>query len=66
MMRRDQEGRQLQGLRTMFKPLEEWYGKNWRGAKLVKDATTKLSDGIKKAMKHWKRCVEVEGDSVEK
>jgi hypothetical protein len=26
-MRRDQEGRQHQGLRTIFKPLKEWYGK---------------------------------------
>jgi hypothetical protein len=26
-MRRDQEGRQRQGLRTIFKPLKEWYGK---------------------------------------
>jgi hypothetical protein len=26
-MRRDQEGRQRQGLRTVFKPLKEWYGK---------------------------------------
>jgi hypothetical protein len=33
-MRRDQEGCQRQGLRTIFKPLEEWYGKTdeslWR------------------------------------
>jgi hypothetical protein len=26
-MRRDQEGRQRQGLRTVFKLLKEWYGK---------------------------------------
>jgi hypothetical protein len=26
-MRRDQEGRQRQGLRTVFKPFKEWYGK---------------------------------------
>jgi hypothetical protein len=26
-MRRDQEVRQVQGLRTIFKPLKEWYGK---------------------------------------
>jgi hypothetical protein len=26
-MRRDQEGCQRQGLRTIFKPLKEWYGK---------------------------------------
>jgi hypothetical protein len=26
-MRRDQKGRQRQGLRTIFKPLKEWYGK---------------------------------------
>jgi hypothetical protein len=25
--RRDQEGRQRQGLKTIFKPLEQWYGK---------------------------------------
>jgi hypothetical protein len=27
VMRRDQEGSQRQGLRTIFKPLKEWYGK---------------------------------------
>jgi hypothetical protein len=27
VMRIDQEGRQHQGLRTVFKPLKEWYGK---------------------------------------
>jgi hypothetical protein len=27
VMRRDQEGCQRQGLRTIFKPLKEWYGK---------------------------------------
>jgi hypothetical protein len=27
VMSRDQEGRQRQGLRTIFKPLKEWYGK---------------------------------------
>jgi hypothetical protein len=27
MLRRYQEGRQRQGLRTVFKPLKEWYGK---------------------------------------
>jgi hypothetical protein len=26
-MKRDQEGRQHQGLRKVFKPLKEWYGK---------------------------------------
>jgi hypothetical protein len=26
-MRRDQEGRQRQGLRIIFKPLQKWYGK---------------------------------------
>jgi hypothetical protein len=26
-MRRDQEGRQHQGLRTIFKPLKEWHGR---------------------------------------
>jgi hypothetical protein len=41
--------------------------RNWRGAKLVKDATKKLfSDGIKKLVKRWNRCVEVEEDYVEK
>jgi hypothetical protein len=43
---------------------------HWRGAKLVKDATPpppkKNSDGIKKLVKLWNRCVEVEGDYVEK
>jgi hypothetical protein len=36
--------------------------------KLVKDATKKLflSDGIKKKLTRWNRCVEVEGDYVEK
>jgi hypothetical protein len=35
---------------------------------LVKDATKKLfSDGIKKELlKRWNRCLEVEGDYVEK
>jgi hypothetical protein len=34
---------------------------------LVKDATMKLfPDGIKKLVKVWNRCVEVEGDYVEK
>jgi hypothetical protein len=41
--------------------------KNWRGAKLVKNATKKLfSDGSKKIVKRWNRCVEVEGDYIEK
>jgi hypothetical protein len=43
--------------------------KNWRGAKLVKDATKKkffFSGGIKKFVKSWNRCVEVEGDYIEK
>jgi hypothetical protein len=40
--------------------------KNWRGAKLVKDATKKLFYGIKKLVKSWNRCVEVEEDYVEK
>jgi hypothetical protein len=39
--------------------------KNRRDAKLVKDSSKKLSDGIKK-LKHWNRCVEVVGDYVEK
>jgi hypothetical protein len=41
---------------------------HWHGAKLVKDATKKLffSDGIKKHMKRWNRCVEVEGGYIEK
>jgi hypothetical protein len=40
--------------------------KIWRGAKLVKDATKKLyfSDGIKKLLKRWNPCFEVEGDYV--
>jgi hypothetical protein len=34
---------------------------------LVKDVTKKIvSDGIKKLVKCWNRCVEVEGDYVEK
>jgi hypothetical protein len=41
--------------------------KNWRGAKLVKDATQILfSVIIKQLVKRWNRCVEVEGDYVEK
>jgi hypothetical protein len=41
--------------------------KNWRGAKLVKDVSKKtFSDGIEKLVKRWNRCVEVEGDYVEK
>jgi hypothetical protein len=42
--------------------------KNWRDAKLDTDATKKLfPDGIKKKLvKRWSRCVEVEGDYVEK
>jgi hypothetical protein len=39
--------------------------KNWGGAKFVKDATKKNSDGIKRLVKDWNRCVEVEGDYVE-
>jgi hypothetical protein len=41
--------------------------KNWRGAKLVKDATKKLfSDGIyKKIVKLWNQCLEVVGDYIE-
>jgi hypothetical protein len=39
-----------------------------RDAKLVKAATKKTfsSDGIKKLVKRWNRCVEVDGDYVEK
>jgi hypothetical protein len=41
--------------------------KNWRGAKLAKDATKKTFCGeIKKSVKGWIRCVEVEGDYIEK
>jgi hypothetical protein len=41
--------------------------KIWRGAKLVKNATKELfSDGIKKVVKRWNRCVEVDGDYAEK
>jgi hypothetical protein len=41
--------------------------KNWRGAKFVTDATKELfSDGLKKLLKRWNRCVEVEGDYLEK
>jgi hypothetical protein len=37
------------------------------GSKLVKDATKKLSSGeFKNFVKRWNRCVEVEGDRVEK
>jgi hypothetical protein len=43
---------------------------NWRGANLIKDTTknTFFPDGIKKKklVKRWNRCVEVEGDYVEK
>jgi hypothetical protein len=40
---------------------------SWRGAKLINDANKKLfSDGIKKLVKPWKRCVEVEMDYIEK
>jgi hypothetical protein len=40
---------------------------HWRDAKLIKDGNKKLfSDGIKKTVKRWKWCVEVEGDYVEK
>jgi hypothetical protein len=40
---------------------------NWCGAKMGKDATKKLfSDGIKKPVKLWNRCVEAERDYVEK
>jgi hypothetical protein len=40
--------------------------KNWCGAKLVKDATKKKTDGIKKLAKLWNRCVEINGNCVEK
>jgi hypothetical protein len=43
--------------------------KNWRGEKLVKDVTKKtffFSDGIKQLVKRWNRCVEVDGDYIEK
>jgi hypothetical protein len=40
--------------------------KNWCSAKLVKDGKKKNSGGIKKLVKHWNRCVEVEGDYVRK
>jgi hypothetical protein len=37
------------------------------GAKLITDPSKNLfSDGIKKLLKRWNRCVEVEGDYVEK
>jgi hypothetical protein len=47
----------------MFGPMKEALRgrSHWRGAKLVKDATKALfSDGIKKLVKRWNRCVEVE------
>jgi hypothetical protein len=102
-MRRDQEGRQCQGLGTIFKPLKERYGKTdesqWtthcggfhmfdpmkevlRGRRFSSDGKVigavqnllktqpenfPFSDGIKKKIvKRWNRCVEVEGDYVEK
>jgi hypothetical protein len=42
--------------------------KSWRSAKLVKDATKKLFFlmELKKLLKRWNRCVEVEGDYVGK
>jgi hypothetical protein len=43
--------------------------KNWYGAKLVKDASKKLfflTELKKKIVKLWNRCVEIEGDYVEK
>jgi hypothetical protein len=41
--------------------------KNLRGAKLVKEATKKLFlMELKKHVKHWNRCVEIEGNYVEK
>jgi hypothetical protein len=33
---------------------------------LVKDTVKKTSDGIKKLVKRWDRCVDVEEDYVEK
>jgi hypothetical protein len=88
--RRDQEGRQREGL---FKPLKEWHGKtdesqwatmrrlphvwpsergfdeeaigvvqNW----LKTQPANFFSGRIKKLVKRWNRCVEVEGDYVEK
>jgi hypothetical protein len=36
--------------------------RNW----LKKQSKNFFSDGIKKLMKRWNRCVEVEGDYVEK
>jgi hypothetical protein len=41
--------------------------KSWRGSKLAKDASKKLFllTELKKHVKRWNRCVEVEGDYVE-
>jgi hypothetical protein len=55
----------------MFGPVKEALGgrrRHWRGAKSVRDATKTFffSDGITKLVEHWNRCVEVEGDYVEK
>jgi hypothetical protein len=43
------------------------HSKNWHGAEVVKDTTKKpFSDGIKKLVKCWNWCIEVEEDYVEK
>jgi hypothetical protein len=40
VMRRDQEGRECQGLRTVFKPLKEWYGKTYITVDNIAEALT--------------------------
>jgi hypothetical protein len=43
--------------------------KNWRGAKLVKEATkttTFFSDRIRELVTYWNQCVEAEKDYAEK
>jgi hypothetical protein len=42
--------------------------KNWRGAKLVKDAAKKtfFLTEFKKHVKRWNRCFKDDGDYVEK
>jgi hypothetical protein len=43
------------------------HSRNWRGAKSLQTQQKNFfSDGIKKLAKRWNRCVEVDGDYVEK
>jgi hypothetical protein len=51
-------GRRFSSNEEVISVVQNWF----------KEATKKhfFPDGIKKLVKHWNRCVEVEGDCVEK